>query len=137
MNKKIFGLDLLTLSFFAVAIPASLLSLFWIYFLISLDHYGLVQRVLGLSIALLIIFHFSSTSLFVFRESSVTQQSETLIHMTGLALTMIGSAWLVWAIHLGLTTGDWEYYGVLSAIATAAQGSISLLIIRKRSVGLI
>ena len=130
-------LHLLALCFFAAAIPASILALAWLYFLLSLDHYGLTQKALGLPVGLLILIHFSRTTLFVFRRAGVTHQGEALIHALGLALTVIGSAWLVWAVHLGLTSSDWEYYGLLTAGATAAQGSLSLLMIRQRSAGLV
>jgi len=97
----------------------------------------LAHRAIGLAVGLLVIFHFIKTALFVFRRSAVTNQGQALFHFLGLALTIIGSAWLVWAIHLGLTSGDWEYYGLLSAGATAAQGALSVLLIRQRSVGLV
>lgn len=137
MNRNDLAQNLLALSYFAAAITASLLSLAWIYFLLSLDHYEPAFRVIGLSIAVLVIFHFIKTMLFVLHQSAITSRAETVIFIVGLALTIIGSAWLVWAIHLGLTSGDWEYYGLLSAGAVAAQGGLSLLMIRQRSAGLV
>jgi len=97
----------------------------------------MAQRAIGLTVGLLVILHFIKTTLFVFRTATVTQQSEAFVFIAGLALTIIGSAWLVWAIHLGLTSGDWEYYAHISAGAVAAQGCLSLLLIRQRSVGLV
>ena len=137
MNRHELQRQFLTLGFFAAAIPATLSAFAWIYFLISLDHYTLADRAIGLMVGLLVIFHFIKTSLFVMHRSSVTEQTETLIHMTGLVLTMIGSAWLIWAIHLGLSSADWEYYGLIGAAVTLAQGCLSVLMIRQRSVGLV
>jgi len=137
MNRNSLAQKLLALSYFAAAIPAALLSLAWIYFLLSLDHYQLTFRIIGLSIAVLVIFHFIRTMLFVLRRSTITSRDETVIFVVGLALVVIGSAWLVWAIHLGLTSSDWEYYGLISAGAVAAQGGLSLLMIRQRSAGLV
>lgn len=137
MNRNDRQRKFLTLCFFAAALPATLSACAWIYFLVSLDHYTLADRAIGLTVGLLVIFHFIKTSRFVIRRASVTQQSETLMHMTGLALTMIGSAWLVWAIHLGLSSDDWEFYGLIAAAVTLAQGGLSVLMIRQRSQGLV
>ncbi len=40
----------------------------------------------------------------------------------GLLLVAFGSAALVWAIHLGLTTGDFEYWAMLLHLLIGSQG---------------
>ncbi len=45
----------------------------------------------------------------------------------GLLLVILGSAALIWSIHLGLTTSDFEYWAMLLHLLIGSQGVIIVL----------
>ena len=47
----------------------------------------------------------------------------------GLALIALGSANAVWAAHLGLVTGDWEYYSLVGGAVILTQGVLAVWIV--------
>ena len=42
-----------------------------------------------------------------------------------LMLLALGSAWVVWSIHIGLVTGDWEYHFLTAAMLVTVQGALT------------
>ncbi len=55
------------------------------------------------------------------------QMSETLrviLFIGGLGLIELGTANVVWTAHLGLVTGDWEYYGFVGGALISMLGAL-------------
>jgi hypothetical protein len=120
-------------AFFAAAIPAVVFALFWAGWSIAMPDYSTAKSILVFAAAASILLHFACTALFILRSAGATHRSESCILFLGLALIVLGSAWLVWGIHLGLVSADWEYYGIAAALATAGQGGVSVLILHQRT----
>ncbi len=45
----------------------------------------------------------------------------------GLLLVILGSAAMIWSIHLGVTTSDFEYWAMLLHLLIGSQGAIIVL----------
>ena len=91
------------------------------------------MRSIGLTLALIIVVHLALTSGFIKAGDATTHFSETMVLLSGIALVFIGGAWLSWAVFQGITTKDWEYYGILGSMVVSAQGCLSILLVSQKS----
>lgn len=49
------------------------------------------------------------------------------VFVGGLSLIEIGTANIVWTVHLGLVTGDWEYYGFVGGALISLLGGLAAI----------
>ncbi len=49
------------------------------------------------------------------------------VFIGGLSLIEIGSANIVWTVHLGLVSGDWEYYGFVGGVLISLLGGLAAI----------
>ena len=53
-----------------------------------------------------------------------------VLFMGSLCLIALGSANAVWTVHLGMTTNDWEYYGLVGGGLLMVQGALTAWVSR-------
>jgi len=100
-------------------------TLFAVHTLITPD-----DSLISTTVKLFIFFLVSSTALltwFHLRNRQSGEHGTTLLFISAILLLAAGAAGSVWAVHLGVVTGDFEYYGILLNLALLAQGGLTLL----------
>lgn len=58
------------------------------------------------------------------RPSALAKALRWVTYFGALAMIAVGAANVVWTAHLGIMSGDWEYYGILGGGLIALQGAL-------------
>lgn len=56
--------------------------------------------------------------------SAIDENQRWWVFVGGLSLIEIGTANIVWSAHLGLVTGDWEFYGFVGGALISLLGGL-------------
>ena len=123
INTQVFLASTATL---AVAAACALAAL-TIVFALILTHQPWLIRFVAIGLSLLVLVHGWLTVRLLWLGADSSQIRRLAIAVFGIFLVALGAGATVWAVHLGLTTRDWEGYGLLRGALIALQGAISIL----------
>ena len=123
INTQVFLASTATL---AVAATCALAAL-TILFALILVHQPWLSRFAAIGLSALVLAHGWLTLRLLWSSAEPTDFGRLGIAVFGIFLVALGAAATVWSVHLGLTTQDWEGYGLLRGVLIALQGAISIV----------
>jgi len=106
---------------------ACALSALTILFALILVHQPWLIRFAAIGLSALILAHGWLTLRLLWSSAEPTDFRRLGIAVLGIFLVALGAAATVWSVHLGLTTHDWEGYGLLRGVLITLQGAISIV----------
>lgn len=123
INAQVFLASTATLAITATCALAALTILF----AIILAHQPWLIRFAAIGLSLLVLAHGWLTLRLLWSGTKSSDIGRLAIAVFGIFLVALGAGATVWSVHLGLTTQDWEGYGLLQGVLIALQGAISIV----------